>query len=295
MEDGLRNLDTYLYLAGRKALRRPVAFWGHGRTMDKTVGEREEAFKRGLLRTGDWWFAYTAGVAEYLSGLGIPAGRITSLQNTFATESLIAAREQLLPAEAQRRRSQLGLTEGHSCLFIGGLSETKNLDLLIEAGRIAAARDPLLRVVVAGDGPQRPRLEGIAQAEDWLRVVGPVFEDREKALLAAACDLMAVPGLVGLVAIDSFALGIPIVAIEPWNHAPEFEYLRSGENSLIAGARPNEYAEALLRLLGDRQMTQRLAQACRADSARYTLDSMVSNFTGGVLAALEAGRRKRGS
>ena len=286
LEDGLRNVDTYLYLARRAVGRKPTAFWGHGRTMDKSVGAVEQGVKRVLLRRADWWFAYTRGVRDAMIGQGLPEARITAVQNTFDTSALAEGRSRVTDGMVAEKRNELGLSEGHTVLFIGGLGPSKNLDLLVDAGRRIAASDPLFRVVVAGNGPERERLERIASAEPFLKLVGSVFEPVDKAVLAASCDLLAVPGLVGLVAIDSFVLGIPIVTVAPWNHAPEFEYLRAGENCVIATPEVGAYAAAIRSTLADPGLLASLGAQCSADSANYTLDAMVENFARGVCSAL---------
>ena len=288
VEDGLRNLDTWAYLLSRKARRRPIAFWGHGRTTDKTVTGPEAALKEFLVKRGDWSFAYTKGTAEHLAGLGIPRSRVTILDNTFDTEELAAAAGSIESAEVDRLIDELGLTRGHSALYLGGLSESKNLELLIESSRIVAATDPLFKAVIAGAGPDRHRLESLASGAPVV-FAGPVFDSRSKAALASACDFMALPGLVGLAAVDSFVLGLPVVAVSPWTHCPEFEYLRPGANSLVVAPDPGVYARALLSLVEDRELLGRLREGCAEDSGRYPLDSMVASFSSGVLGALGSG------
>jgi len=288
VEDGLRNLDTWAYLLARKARRRPIAFWGHGRTTDKAVTGPEATLKEVLVKRGDWWFAYTEGTADHLAGLGISRSRVTILDNTFDTEELATAAAAVEGPETDRLIRELGLTRGHSALYLGGLSGSKNLELLIEASRIVAATDPLFKAVIAGAGPERQRLEALASGAPVV-FAGPVFDSGSKAALALACDFMALPGLVGLAAVDSFVLRLPAVAVSPWTHCPEFEYLRPGANSLVVAPNPSEYARALLSLVEDRDLLGRLKEGCAEDSGRYPLDSMVSSFSSGVLGALGRG------
>jgi len=286
LEDALRNTDTYRYLLGRSRPHKPTAFWGPGKTMDKTVGRIERGVKVALLKKADWWFSYTEETGNYLSASGIPAERITAVGNTLDTSALSEARNSLTDFEIGTRRTQLGLTAGHTALFMGGLSATKNLDLLVTAGRLVHARDPQFRVLVVGDGPERERLAEVAAEEDFLVMLGPLFSAREKALVAASADLMVMPGLVGLVAVDSFALGLPIVTVEQWPHAPEFAYLRSGENAVIGNTDAKAYAEAIERTLADKDQLQQLTDQCLRDAELYSLDAMVSRFSDGILGAL---------
>ena len=69
-------------------------------------------------------------------------------------------------------------------LSVGRLDPLKRIDLLLEA----AALEPRLRVVVAGDGPDRERLEGLAgrPRRDRVRFTGRV-DETELTDLYATC------------------------------------------------------------------------------------------------------------
>jgi len=292
LEDGLRNVDTYSYLARRRGSKLN-AFWGHGRTRDRSVTAIEARAKRKLVNRADWFFAYTAGVATDLTHDGFDRSRITVLNNTFDVESLITARTAVSTAEVESFRSLHGLTAGHTALFLGGISESKNIETLVAAARLVAARDPQFRVVVAGDGPLRGLIENAAQPNGPLVPVGNAFDDSLKATIGSACDLMIAPGLVGLVAVDSFALGLPMVATPEWPQAPEFEYLEHNRNCLLTSATATGFAQATLRLIEDVELRQELRTNCLAAAPEFRLSGMVDRFSAGVLAALAAARTGR--
>lgn len=294
VEDGLRNVDTYAYLAARRLRRdRPTAFWGHGRTMDRPAGGRARRLKERLLRSGDWWFAYTAGSAAHLRSIGIPAERITDVGNTIDTASLREAAANPDVAAIDSLRSGHGLTAGHTALFIGGLSATKNIPALIESARAVADRDPLFRLLVAGDGPDRELVEHASRECAAIRPLGPVLDAPGKAALGAVSDFMVLPGLTGLAIVDAFALGLPPIAVSPWDHAPEFEYLDDGSDCLVVEPTSAALAEAIGTMIDDPTMRERLAAGCLRKADGFTVEAMVERFSSGVLAALAAGRAGR--
>lgn len=286
VEDALRNLDTYPYLVRRSIRHLPTAFWGPGATLDREAGRFEQLVKRCLLRRGDWWFGYTQGSARRLIAAGAAPARVTAVGNTFDTGPLVRAAADLGEPEVHAMRASLGLTEGHSVLYIGGLARVKNLALLLEAGKLISASDPDFRVVIIGDGPTRTDVERAASELGFVVLLEPTFDPRQKALVARACDLMAAPGLVGLVAVDSLVLGRPIVTVMPWTHSPEVEYLEDGRNALFTLPNPVDFATAIRRLIEDRPLRERLARSCMQDGEQFSLDRMVSRFTDGVLGAL---------
>jgi len=98
------------------------------------------------------------------------------------------------------------------------------------------------------------------------------------------------PGLVGLVVVDSFALGVPMVTTDYPFHSPEIDYLKNDENGLIVncGQSAEVYAAAVARLLQDPARLERLRQGALASAPQYTIENMVANFAEGVVRALEA-------
>ncbi len=112
-------------------------------------------------------------------------------------------------AERAAARAALGLGPGPVVLFAGRLVEKKGLPIVLEV----AARLPGAAVLVAGDGPERHRLEG---APPNVRHLGVVAPDAMPALYAAA-DAALLPsrgeGLPLLVQ-EAMAAGLPVVFSE---------------------------------------------------------------------------------
>lgn len=120
-------------------------------------------------------------------------------------------------------------------LFAGQLLRGKGCDLLLEA--LAQLRSPW-RLVIAGDGPERPRLETLArkfQLDDRVHFAGWLTE--LKALHDQA-DLLVVPSLwqepFGLVGLEAAANGLPAVA---FNVGGISEWLHDGHNGILTPER----------------------------------------------------------
>ncbi len=104
---------------------------------------------------------------------------------------------------------------GHA-LVVSRLAPEKGVDLAIEACRIAG-----LELVVAGDGPERPRLEQLAATgategpAGRVRFVGEVA-DAALAQLRASASVAVVPSrsaeTFGLAAAEAMAAGLPVAA-----------------------------------------------------------------------------------
>lgn len=281
VEQAVRNLETYELLARRE----PVAFWGHGRTFTKAVRPQQDKFKQWLVRRGRWFFAYTEGGAQAMALAGMDPDRMTVVQNSVDTSSLRNDISSLSPGDLQRFRAEYDL-RGKTALFIGGLDSSKRLPFLLEAAERVAKKDPDFRLLMVGAGDDQALVEHHAERSLNVRYLGPLF-GREKALAIAASEVMAMPGRVGLVAVDSFVGQSPIVTTYwPW-HSVEFEYLTPDVNAVITENSVEAYSAGLLKTLKDNTLLSELYHGCAEAGERYTLEAMVRNFLHGVLDALE--------
>jgi glycosyltransferase involved in cell wall biosynthesis len=163
------------------------------------------------------------------------------------------------------------LSERPVALFVGVLERYKNVHAIAEAWRLAAPRVPgaLLRMV--GDGRHRDVAEGLARdlpgqvtwerrletadivkAFDraWLLLLASRSEGTPRVVLEALCRGRAVVG--------ARAGGIPDVV---WDGETGF---------LVDPDRPVEIADALVRILSDRGLAERLGAAGRVRSADWT-------------------------
>lgn len=287
VEQAVRNLETYRVLMESIGSHRRVAFWGHGRTYTRHHHAVEEWWKQVVTRRGSWFFAYTDGGARYVARRGFDAARITVVNNTLDTEELAHAVE-LTRARGQRDTpALLGVDPRFTCLFIGGLDSTKRLDFLLAAGDRISMKIPDFTLLVAGDGDMHHVIEQEARSTKWLRYVGRA-DAQCKAKLAGISRLMLMPGRVGLVAVDSFVLGTPIVTTNWPLHGPEFEYLRTERNSVISEDNVADYADEVVALLSCPDRVDLLRTGCDSSMRALTLGQMVENFATGVQAALVA-------
>jgi glycosyltransferase involved in cell wall biosynthesis len=104
--------------------------------------------------------------------------------------------------------------------------------------------------------------------------------------------LLLMPGGVGLVVLDSFALGVPMVTTDTRMHGPEIDYLEDGRNGILieCGESVETYADGVVGLLQDEGCLERLREGALAAAADHTIEKMARNFATGVTNALKAPR-----
>lgn len=145
--------------------------------------------------------------------------------------------------------------------------EKKGIDSLLVALARLPAPDFVLTVI--GDGPDRPRLQGLAEElglASRVRFLAAVPDDRRDAELAA-CDVFALPSELegfGIVYLEALAHGKPCLAAQAGG-APEI--VRAEQTGLLCPAPVAENLAALcaaLVRLRDPALRQRLGEGGRA-------------------------------
>ncbi len=226
--------------------------------------------------------------------LGFPGDRITSVQNAIDTRSIAEARKHINTDDLAVLKTRLGIKSDNVGVFTGGLYREKRLPFLLEACQLIRRDIPDFELIVIGKGPEADFVEAAAAQHEWIHFVGPKSDD-EKVPYWALSKLLLMPGLVGLVVLDSFALGVPMITTDYPYHSPEISYLKDGENGLIVKPWPDpeEYARRAVELFRNPDRIALLARNALADAERYSVERMSANFANGVLKALSAPKFRR--
>lgn len=283
VEHALRNLDS-LPLLARQYVRGPgVAMWGHGRPQSASDPIRDVA-KAFVARRAEWYFVYTESGAKSLREIGLPRSRITVIGNTVDTSALATALRAVTTADAGSFTDKLGLTPGHTALFMGALDQHKGVDSLVPLAYEAHRRDPAFVLLIGGDGPLRGALEKEARRGAPVRVLGRLAGD-EKALALSSASLLVIPKGIGLVAVDALVAGLPVISCLEANHGPEAEYLVESRHAIRLVSRdPVDLARCVTELLASPQRLATMQEACREAAGDHSMDRMIRRTMDGILA-----------
>lgn len=265
------------------ALRlKTVAFWGLGPNMHPDRTAFSEWIKEKMVTSVDWWFAYTETIADYLRQHGMPADRITNVQNATDTVNL---RNQLSEIQADEaagaKRALTGHDSGQIGIYCGFLGEIKAIPMLIEAARLVRQRCPDFHLVIVGNGPDRKWLEQAISQDRWIHYMGSQF-GRESAMLYKIADVFLLAGTAGLAIVDSFAAGLPLIATHLPTHPPEISYLRDGENGRLTAHNAAAFADAVVEVLATPELMASLRRGAERAGSQYTIEAMVENYRVGI-------------
>lgn len=162
-------------------------------------------------------------------------------------------------------------------LFVGVLRPYKGLDVLLRA--LAGIRTEL---IVAGRGPERPRLEMLAARltlTDRVTFLGEVTES-ERRILLHACDVFVLPSIdrreaFGIAQLEAMACGKAVIASDL---PTGVRFLNRHEETglLVPPQDPDALAAALQRLLEDPALRARLGAASQQRVDReFSAEQMV--------------------
>lgn len=282
LEHAVRNIETYELLTRLRGRR--IAFWGHGRTYTKSISPRQEALKYWLARQGTWFFGYTERGVDAVVKHGFPRNRTTVLNNTIDTAALREELSAISDSDILDFSRQHDL-RGRTALYLGGIDSSKRIPFLLESAAKAHELCSDFRILIAGNGSDRPIVEDFVARHPWATYLGAVH-GREKARALAAAQALCMPGRIGLIAVDSLTAGIPIVTTNFAYHAPEFDYLADGITAVITQDNVVSYGGGLAEFLNDRPRQKEMSDRCRTEAQAYTLEHMVGNFLTGLKSAL---------
>ncbi len=282
-------LSNYPLILRRRLAGKRLAFWGHGvGPRSRSAGSVKEKWRHFWAQRADWWFAYTRRSVEALAQGGFPHDRISNLNNTVDNTGFQADMEKVSPQMLADISAACGINDQSAVgLFCGALYKDKRIDLLIEAADLLHQRLPDFRLIVIGSGAEAPMLEAAMKTRPWAHAVGPQSGVSKAAYFKLAHVVMN-PGLIGLVVLDAFCAGLPVVTTGgDTPHSPEVVYLEPGQNGFFAEATPQAYADEVYNLLNNNNLYQKSRAAALAASKVYTMENMVRHFADGVEACLQ--------
>jgi len=164
------------------------------------------------------------------------------------------------------------LPESPQALFVGVLERYKNVDGLAEAWRRAAPQVPDARLRLVGSGTLEPLVERLVRD---LPVQTSWSDRLSQAEVSGALDestLLVLPSRsegMGRVIVEAFCRARPVVATRVGG-IPDL--VRDGDNGLLV--EPGDIAgltDALVRVLNDRALAERLGSAAQASSGLWTI------------------------
>jgi glycosyltransferase involved in cell wall biosynthesis len=166
---------------------------------------------------------------------------------------------------------------GDFILSVNRLDRAKRIDLLLEA----AAASPGVRVVVAGEGPDRERLEGIARGnglDGRVEFAGRVSDDELAGLYARCLAVFYAPvdEDFGMVPYEAFLSEKPVLTTT--DAGGPLEVVADRETGIVVAPEPAELARAVDFLRDHPDDARAWGRAGKALAERVTWDTCIDTL-----------------
>ncbi|MEW5913773.1 MAG: glycosyltransferase [Thermodesulfobacteriota bacterium] len=185
------------------------------------------------------------------------------------------------PQVREQARCELGLPAGAPLvLSVGRLSPEKDQAGLLRACALLRERFPELRLIILGEGGERPALTALATELGLGQALAlPGNRDDVPRYLAAA-DVFTLSSLsegISVSLLEAMAAGLPVVATLVGGNP---EVVQDGASGLLVPARsPEALAQALGRVLSEPELAAALGQAARERvQAHFSLRRMMQEY-----------------
>jgi glycosyltransferase involved in cell wall biosynthesis len=261
---------AYLWIA--KLLRARVLYQVHGGALP------QHFFKSRLMQSFLRWTLNTPDVVVLLAEVELQAyRRFVPEQYVVLMPNGIDCRPYAqVPTVRSRAEYPLRL------LYIGRIAREKGLYETFQGLRLAHELGIDARLVVAGAGPEEPRLRRYAQAlgiDGRITFAGPVFGE-DKVKLFAGADVMLLPSYsegLPYALLEAMAAGIPVIAT-PVGAIPDV--MAHGTHGFLVPVRDGKaLAEAIAALGANREQLSWMSRACRRRiRAAYDIDRLAREF-----------------
>ena len=237
-------------------------FWYGRLARSRGTGALRRAVEALGLRAADAVIVTTPELGAYVAGR-VGTAKVHLIPNGVDTARFAPARRS---GSAPR-----------NVLYVGRLSEEKNLDALVAAAAGLASRFDL-QLTFVGDGPARASLEAEARRRGVRVAFVPVVEHRRIPAYLANADAFVLPSFTEghpKVLLEAMSAGVPCVAS---NVGGNRAIIEDGVTGLLCA--PDDgtaLAEALARVLDDAALARALAERARTCVVeRYDLARLVA-------------------
>jgi len=160
---------------------------------------------------------------------------------------------------------------------VARLHRQKGIPYLLKAVKRMSRAFPRIKILIVGGGPLGQKLERMARQLDIMDYVWFMGERNDAQDLASLFDVFVLPSLwegLPYVLMEASVLGKPIVATDVDGNR---EIIEDGKTGILVPARnPEKMAEAVIRLLREKDMASKLGERARKlVPPRFSLSRMV--------------------
>jgi glycosyltransferase involved in cell wall biosynthesis len=223
------------------------------------------------------FISLTSQTFEDLVGLGIPPQSISMIPNGISLEDRLADYDQ------DQIRAELSLgREAKVVTFVGRLVYAKGLDWLLEVWKTVYQAEPRARLLIVGDGPERPSL--MARSEELSLQDSVTFTGRQEDVYKffAVSDVFVLPSRLEGVSnslLEAMSQALPVVVADDRLGGNRSVITDKRDGIIIPQGDSDEFARVLLSLLGDPSLRLEMGKRARQKvEDAFSIDSVSRRY-----------------
>jgi glycosyltransferase involved in cell wall biosynthesis len=223
----------------------------------------------------DAFVANSESAADFLESMGIERRRIRLIPNIHEQEQFQR------PVDRRQVRNALGVdADAPLLIHVGRFATSKRVEDLIEAVHLLAPKYPELRLLLVGDGPERPIIEQCIRESNLTRQIILLGVRDDIPALLKSSDLFVFPSEIEgspNAVIEACLAEVPIVACDVLGVR---DVVQHRATALLAPPRnPRAFADCIEESLSDRSAARQRARAARLQAESvYRVENVLSRL-----------------
>ncbi len=217
-------------------------------------------------------FAPTATAKEYLRNIGV--SRHIEIMPSGVDFKYY---ENVSDADLRHLALKYGISDEVVLFSASRLSKEKNIDFLLGGIKLIKSRSPRkLKCLIAGDGPEKERLEKYIKSErlnDAVLLIGSLdaAEMAKHYIFADVFVFASLSETQGMVLLEAMAGRCPVVAVRSSGIE---DAVVDGKNGYKTAENIEEWAEKVMKLILDDSLRKKMAQNASAFAKKFSLEEI---------------------
>ena len=170
--------------------------------------------------------------------------------------------------------------EKSDVIFAGRLISHKNIDILIKSIKLIKEKNPEIKSLIIGDGPEKKKLEELTRKlnlEKNIKFLGILENHDDVYALMKSSKVFILPSTregFGIVVIEANTCGIPVITIDQKDNAAK-DLVKEGKNGFVCRLDEKEIAKNIMKAIKNRN---RMKQVCTNSAKPYDWDNLMKKL-----------------
>jgi glycosyltransferase involved in cell wall biosynthesis len=166
--------------------------------------------------------------------------------------------------------------------FVGRLVHAKGLDWLLEVWKVVSAQEPRARLLIVGDGAERPALTALAQTLGIGNTVTFLGRQEDVYRFLAVSDVFALPSrMEGMsnALLEAMSQGLPVVVADDQLGGNRSVVTDGKDGIVVPFGDTDAFARTLLALLRDRELRDEMGRrAGQKVEEAYSIEAVARRY-----------------